>query len=115
HHGPAVDPGAAEDEVGGSEALELVGLIVGGNAGNLADLVEAARVRELADALADGEAAAVALPLHSLAAAPLLPESLPPPHRPRPAPPRIPRAAGAPPAPAASPSNLRADRPWRRG
>src|SRR5262245_40544699 len=76
HHGPAIDPGAAEDEVGGREALELVGLIVGGDAGNLADLVEAARVRELADALADGEAAAVALPLHSLGAAQLLRESL---------------------------------------
>src|SRR5215471_18799382 len=79
HHGPAIYSGAAEDEVGGSKALELVGLIVGCDAGNLADLVEATRVRELADALADGEAAAVALPLHSLGAAQLLRESLAPP------------------------------------
>src|SRR6202171_6834487 len=53
-----VDPRAAEDEVRRYESLELVGRVVGGPARDLADLVEAAGIDQLGDALADGHPAA---------------------------------------------------------
>src|SRR5439155_677207 len=67
---------AAEDEVRRRERLEVVGRVVGGLAGDLADLVEGAGIDELGDALADGHPAARVLALHALRAAELLGEAL---------------------------------------
>ena len=63
HHGAAVDPGAAEHAVRRRQVLELVALVVFGDAGDGTDFVEAVLVDELVDALTNREPALVALPL----------------------------------------------------
>ena len=55
----ALDAGAAEDEVRRRERLEVVLVVVGGAAGDLAELVEAARIGQPIDALTDRQPAAV--------------------------------------------------------
>lgn len=77
HHRPAIEPGAAEDEVAGDESRQVVPLVVGGLAGNLADLVEGAGIGELLDPLADGVSPAVVLAFHALRPAELLGELFP--------------------------------------
>ena len=74
HHGPAVEASAPEHEVAGDETDEVVPRVVGGLAGDLADLVEGSRVGQLLDPLADGIAAPVVLALHALGAAELVGE-----------------------------------------
>ena len=75
-HRPAVEPRPAEDEVGRRQLLQVVLGVVGGLPGDLADLVEALRVDEPVDALADRVAPAVVLPLDPLRAAQALGELL---------------------------------------
>ena len=62
----AVDLRPPEDEVGRREVLEVVSLVVGRAARDLAQLVEGARIHQLGDPLADGVAAAVVLALDAL-------------------------------------------------
>ena len=62
-HGAAVDPGAAEHAVRRRQVLEFVVLVIFGDAGNRADLVEGFLIDHLVDALANGEPALVALAL----------------------------------------------------
>src|SRR5262245_49048593 len=76
HHRAPVDGRSSEDEVRGREALEVVVLVVGRLAGDLADLVEAPGIHELVDPLPNRQASAVVLAAHSLLAAQLLGESL---------------------------------------
>ena len=87
-HRPPVEPRPTEHEVGRRELDELAGVgVVGGPAGEGADLVEAARVAEGVDALAHGQLARgvlaldLVLPAHApgerLAAAELLDLRLP--------------------------------------
>jgi hypothetical protein len=66
HHRPAVDARAPEHEVRGREVHQVVALVVLGAAGDLADLVERARVDEPLDALPDRQAPTIVLPLHPL-------------------------------------------------
>ncbi|MGY3492657.1 hypothetical protein ACVW1B_002076 [Bradyrhizobium sp. USDA 4502] len=61
--GAAVDPGAAEHAVRRRQVLEFVALVIFGDAGDGTDLMEAALVDELVDALTNREPALVALPL----------------------------------------------------
>ena len=61
-----VDLRPPEDEVGWCEVLEVVSLVVGRPACDLAQLVEGAGIHELGDPLADGVPAAVMLPLDAL-------------------------------------------------
>src|SRR5574341_76428 len=68
--------GSPEDEVGRGQASEVVVLVVVCSAGDLAQLVEAAGVREPGDPLADRQAPAVVLALDALGAAELLGERL---------------------------------------
>src|SRR5206468_7971771 len=76
---PAVEPRPAEHEVGRDELLEVVGGVVVGASRDLADLVKAAGIDELVEALADRVAPARMLPRHALGPAELLSELLPPP------------------------------------
>jgi aryl-alcohol dehydrogenase (NADP+) len=77
--GAPVHFGPPEHEVGRREALELVLLVVGRPAGDLADLVEGAGVHQLGDPLADRVTSAVVLSPDALGAAELLRELLAPP------------------------------------
>ena len=61
----SVDPGTPEDEVRGQEVLEVVAAVIGREAGDGPDLVEAAGIDQGVDALADREASAVALAPHA--------------------------------------------------
>src|SRR6185436_10307032 len=76
HDRPPVDLGAAEHEVRRRERDEIILRVVSRAAGDLADLVEAAGVGELGDALENRQAAAVVLALHALGPAQLRGELL---------------------------------------
>ena len=75
-HRPAVDAGAPHDAIGRRQLGELAVRIVLGLAGDGADLVEAALVDQLVDALAHCEPAAVVLALHLVRPAHLARHSL---------------------------------------
>src|SRR5262249_51135103 len=75
----AIDFPAAEDEIGGRERLQIVGRVVGGLAGDLADLVKRARIDELGDAFADRHAAARVLAFYAPGPAELLRHRFTPP------------------------------------
>ncbi len=78
HDRAAVDLGAPEHEVRRGEGDQVVVRVVARAAGDLADLVEAAGVGELGDALEDRQAPAVVLALHALGPAQLRGELLAP-------------------------------------
>ena len=63
HHGAAIDLAAAEHAVRRRQVGEFAALVIFGDTGNRADLVEAFRIDQFVDALANGEPALVALPL----------------------------------------------------
>src|SRR5436190_2099345 len=63
HHRAAIDLGAAEHAVRRCQLLEFALFVVFTDAGDGADLVEAAPVRQLVDALTNGEPALVTLSL----------------------------------------------------
>ena len=62
-HRPAVDLAAAEHAIRRRQIGEFAALVIFGDAGNRADLVEAFLIDQFVDALANGEPALVALPL----------------------------------------------------
>ena len=77
-HGAAVDLAAAEHAVRRRQVREFAVLVIFGRAGNRADLVEAFRIDQTVDALANGEPALVALPLDLVNAAHLARERFAP-------------------------------------
>ena len=72
HDRPSLDLAAAEDEVGGHQLLEIVVLVIAGEARDLADFVERALVEQQVDPFADVVAAAILLALDPHFAAQLL-------------------------------------------
>src|SRR5206468_3370737 len=79
HDGAPLDLRPPEDEIGRRELLEVVALVIGCPAGDLAELVEGARVDQPGDSLADGVASTVVLALDALGSAEPLGELLAPP------------------------------------
>src|SRR5207248_4267197 len=77
-HLAALDPAGPEDVVGGRELLQRPVGPVFREPGQPAPLLEAARVEERVDPLADGQPAGVLLPLDALGAAHLPGQLLPP-------------------------------------
>ncbi len=61
--GTAVDLPGSVHEVGRREGGEAAALVVSGAAGQNADFVERARIEQTVDALADGQASGIVLPL----------------------------------------------------
>ncbi len=66
---PALDLGAAHHGVGRHQVDQVVAAVIGGLAGDAADLAERTRIDQPVDALAHREAAAVMLTLHLVRAA----------------------------------------------